>query len=44
MRVSSGKVINLASGVPVLLTDTRGKGHHTVVVGNDDWCSMLVSI
>lgn len=44
MRVSSGKVINLASGVPVLLTDTSGKGHHTVVVGNDDWCSMLVSI
>tara|TARA_B100001540_G_scaffold25478_1_gene20952 strand:- start:88 stop:450 length:363 start_codon:yes stop_codon:yes gene_type:complete len=44
MRVSSGKVINLASGVPVLLTDTSGKGHHTVVVSDDDWCSMLVSI
>ena len=44
MRVSSGKVIKLALGVSVLLTDTNGKGHHTSIVGDDDWCSMLVSI
>ena len=44
MQVSSGSVIRLARGVPVLLTDTSGKGHHTSVVGDDDWCSMLISI
>ena len=44
MQVSSGRAIRLVRGVPVLLTDTSGKGHHTSVVGDDDWCSMLISI
>tara|TARA_B100000686_G_scaffold148545_1_gene155896 strand:+ start:1591 stop:1953 length:363 start_codon:yes stop_codon:yes gene_type:complete len=44
MQVSSGKVIKLVRGVSVLLTDTTGKGHHTTVVGDEDWCSMLISI
>ena len=44
MQVSSGKVIKLVRGVSVLLTDTTGKGHNTTVVGDEGWCSMLISI
>ena len=44
METSDKQIIELTGGVAVLLDDTFGKGHHTTVVGDDDWCSMLVAV
>ena len=44
IETSDKTIIELKGGVAVLLDDTFGKGHRTTVVGEDDWCRMLVAV
>tara|TARA_X000000950_G_C13530549_1_gene503431 strand:- start:156 stop:518 length:363 start_codon:yes stop_codon:yes gene_type:complete len=44
IETSDKTIIELKGGVAVLLDDTFGKGHRTTVVGDDDWCGMLVAV
>ncbi len=44
MEISDKKIIESKGGVAVLLDDTFGTGHHTTLVGDDDWCSLLVAV
>lgn len=37
-------IVGMVPGVAVLLDDTFGEGHHTTVMGDEDWCSMLVAV
>ena len=44
VRVSDGEVRVFGPGSALLLEDTRGKGHFTKVVGDDDWRGAFVHL
>jgi hypothetical protein len=44
VTTSDGEVRLFRPGSAVLLEDTHEKGHHTKVVGDDEWCGAFVHL